>query len=208
MSDLTLYSMPSSGNSYKVRLLLALLGYAYRHVACENASPELADAKATGKAPLGKVPALELGNGEIIAESNAILCFLADSTRWLPGDGVSRAKVLGWMFFEQNRHEPIIAVRASLNFYPERRAQATPERMAELAGAGHAVLEILDDHLASREWFEAGRPTVADIALYAYTHTAGTRGGFEMDNFPAVNAWLARVASLPGYIGLDEIPGG
>lgn len=206
MTDLTLYSMPSSGNSYKVRLLLALLGRAYTHVACEAGSDALAAAKAAGKTPMGKVPALELADGEILTESNAILCWLAEGTAWLPADPLTRARVLAWMFFEQNRHEPVIAVRASLRCYPERAAEATPERMAALLEAGHEVLSVIETRLTGRDWLEGDAPTVADIALYAYTHTAGSRGGYEMDRFPAITAWCARMAALPGYVGLDDIP--
>lgn len=206
MTDLTLYSMPSSGNSYKVRLLLALLNRSYTHVACEAGSEALAAAKTAGKAPMGKVPALELADGEILTESNAILCWLAEGTAWLPTDPLTRARVLAWMFFEQNRHEPVIAVRASLRCYPERAAEATPERMAALLEAGHEVLSAIENRLAGRDWLEGDAPTVADIALYAYTHTAGSRGGYEMDRFPAITAWCARIAALSGYVGLDDIP--
>ena len=114
---LTLYSMPSSGNSYKARLLLALLGRAYRHVALENETPEIAAAHVEGILPLGKLPVLELDDGTRLPESNAILCYLAEGTGWMPVDPVTRARALGWMFWEQNQHEGVIAVRAALRRY-------------------------------------------------------------------------------------------
>ncbi len=204
MTDLTLYSMPSSGNSYKVRLLLALLGQDYRHVPCETQSAELEQAKAEGHLPLGKLPALHLGDGTVLSESNAILWYLAAGSEWVPGDPLTQAQMLGWMFFEQNRHEPVVAVRASLNSYPHLKDQAVPQVMAELLENGHALLQLMEDHLQGRDWFAGQAPSLADIALYAYTHTAGTRGGFEMDRFPALNAWCARMAALPGYVGLFD----
>lgn len=206
MPDLTLFSMPSSGNSYKARLLLALLGRAYIHVAMEYETPELAEAHANGTLPLGKLPVLLLPSGEAIPESNAILAYLADGTDWIPTDPVARAHMLGWMFWEQNQHEGVIAVRAALRVYKSRAHLATPERMAELLEAGHSILGQMETHLKEREWFVGQTPTVADISLYAYTHTAGTKGGFEMSRFPAVTDWCSRIAALPGHVGLTDLP--
>lgn len=206
MTDLTLYSMPSSGNSYKARLLLALLNRAYKHVGMEYETKALNDAHASGTLPLGKVPVLVLPDGTAIPESNAILCYLAEGTDWMPTDPVARALVLGWMFWEQNQHEGTIAVRAALLKYKSRAHLATPERLAELLEAGHGILQRMEDHLAEAEWLVGTGPTIADISLYAYTHSAGTFGGFEMDRFPAINRWLDRMTALPGYVGLDDIP--
>ena len=206
MTELTLYSMPSSGNSYKVRLLLAHLGRPYRHVGMEYLTPELEQAHAQGLLPLKKMPTLELADGTRLPESNAILCYLAEGTGWLRADPLTRAQVLAWMFWEQNQHEGVIAVRAALLVYEHRKHLATPERMAELLDRGHEVLGQMEAHLADHDWLAAGRPTIADLSLYAYTHSAGEKGGFDMSRFPAVNAWLARVAALPGHIALDDIP--
>ncbi len=206
MTDLTLYSMPSSGNSYKVRLLLALLGLSYRHVALEYETPELAKAHRDGTLPLGKLPVLELPDGTAIPESNAILCYLAEGTDWMPDDPIRRAHALGWMFWEQNQHEGVIAVRAAILTYPSRAHLATPERLAGLLDRGHSLLGQMDRHLDGRNWFVGDRPGVADISLYAYTHTAGSKGGFDLDRFPHIQGWLARVAALPGYVGLTEMP--
>ena len=206
MTDLTLYSMPSSGNSYKARLLLALMGRTYDHIGMEYETEALADAHAGGKLPLGKLPVLMLADGTMIPESNAILCYLAEGTEWMPNDPVDRAHVLGWMFWEQNQHEGVIAVRAALQRYESRAHLATPERLAELLEVGHGILGRMEAHLAAHDWLVGHGPTVADLSLYAYTHTAGTYGGFDMARFPAINRWLDRIVALPGYVGLDDIP--
>jgi glutathione S-transferase len=204
--SLTLYSMPSSGNSYKVRLLLALLGQPYTHIPCEAGSDALSEAKAEGKAPLGKLPVLHLANGRVLSESNAILWYMGAGTDWVPADPFAQAQMLAWMFFEQNRHEPVIAVRAALRCYPERAHLATPERMAALLDEGHSLLALMEDALQGRDWFCGPTPTIADIALYGYTCTAGRRGGYDMARFAAVHAWCARIAALPNYITLEHQP--
>ena len=204
MTDLTLYSMPSSGNSYKVRLKLALEGRAYSHVPIETNTPELAEAKAAGHLPLGKLPALHLPDGTILTESNAILWYLGQGTAWMPEGALEQAQMLAWMFFEQNRHEPVVAVRASLATYPHLAHEATPERMAGLLDEGHAILSLMEDALDARDWICGPSPTLADISLYAYTHTAGSRGGYDMTRFPHLTEWCARMAALPGYVGLMD----
>jgi len=204
MTDLTLYSMPSSGNSYKVRLMLALEGRTYAHVPIETDTRELTEAKAAGHLPLGKLPALHLPDGTILTESNAILWYLGHGTGWVPEDALAQARMLAWMFFEQNRHEPVVAVHASLATYPHLAHDATPERMADLLDQGHAILALMEDALDGQDWFCGTSPTLADIALYGYTHTAGTRGGFDMGRFPRLSAWCDRVAALPGHVGLMD----
>ncbi|TBN39471.1 glutathione S-transferase family protein [Paracoccus subflavus] len=196
-----LYSMPSSGNSYKVRLLLALLGQAAEVVDCEPGSDSLDRAKAG--LPFGKVPGLVLEDGRILAESDAILWYLGEGSRFIPMDSVTRAQMLSWMFWEQYTHEPVIAVRAALRSYPDRAAAATPERLSDLLDRGHAVLQVMEDRLADRDWLVGDAASLADICLYAYTHTAGERGGFDMARFPAIIRWLDRLAGLPGYVGID-----
>ena len=206
MTDLTLYSMPSSGNSYKVRLLLALLGQSYRHVGMEYETSALESAHAEKRLPLKKLPVLELADGTRIPESNAILCYLAEGTDWMPTDPLTRAQTLAWMFWEQNQHEGVVAVRAALLTYESRKHLATPERLAELLEAGHERLAQMEARLSDHDWIATDHPTVADLSLYAYTHTADSKGGFEMDRFPAINRWIERIKALPGYVGLDDIP--
>ncbi|MBU2957130.1 glutathione S-transferase family protein [Paracoccus sp. 1_MG-2023] len=199
-----LYSMPSSGNSYKVRLLLALTGRACEIVDVEDGSEALIEAKTAGALPFGKAPVLHLEDGRTLPESNAILCWLGEGTRFWPGDAFDRATMMSWMFWEQNQHEGVIAVRAALRCYPSRASLATPDRMEDLLIRGHALLSVMERRLEVADWLAGEAATLADVALYAYTHTAGSRGGFEMDRFPAVNAWLARVAGLPNHVGLDD----
>lgn len=195
---LTLYAMPSSGNSYKVRLLLHKLSRPYLQVDCENNSPEWQAERA--KAPFGKLPFLKREDGSILPESNAILWSLAEGTRFLPSAPQERADALAWMFWEQTRHEPVVAVRQSLRIYPERAAQATPARMAELLTAGQDALAVMERHLCAKDWFAGPAFSVADIALYAYTHSAEDRGGFTLG--PATREWLARCAQDPRHIPL------
>lgn len=197
-----LYSMPSSGNSYKIRLLLALTGRRAEIVDCEYGSRALSEAQASGVLPYGKVPALVLGDGQVLAESNAILWYLGEGSDFIPDAPVARAQMLGWMFWEQYNHEPVIAVRSALLTYPEKMAAATPGRLAELLDRGHGVLDVMERRLSVGDWLVGDAISLADICLYGYTHTAGTRGGFEMQRFPAINDWLARVAAKPGYKGL------
>jgi glutathione S-transferase len=199
-----LYSMPSSGNSYKVRLLLALLGQNCEIVDVEDSSEALFAAKSEGKLPFGKAPVLHLDDGRMLPESNAILTHLGEGTGFVPGDSFARAEMLSWMFWEQNQHEGVIAMRAALLYYPSRKSLATPERMEDLLIRGNAILSVMEKHLATRDWLVGDAVSLADICLYGYTHTAGSRGGYEMDRFPAIGAWLARVTALPGYVGLDD----
>lgn len=199
-----LYSMPSSGNSHKVRLLLSLLGRDCDIVDVEYQTEALDSARAAGRLPFGKAPVLELDDGQLLPESNAILVWLGEGTDFVPADALDCARMLSWMFWEQNQHEGVVAVRAALLTYPHRRAQATPERLAELLERGHALLQVIEDRLDGRDWLVGDGPTLADICLYAYTHTAGSRGGFDMARFPAIGRWLDRIAALPGYRGLED----
>jgi len=206
MTDLTLFSMPSSGNSYKVRLLLALLGRSYTHVGMEYETAALENAHAEKRLPLKKLPVLELPDGTRIPESNAILCYLAEGTAWMPDEPVARAKTLAWMFWEQNQHEGVIAVRAALLTYASRKHLATPDRLAELLERGNALLGQMEEHLQTVPWFVGDTPRIADVSLYAYTHSAESKGGYDLTPFPAIRAWLDRMAALPDHITLDDIP--
>lgn len=196
--------MPSSGNSYKVRLLLSLLRMDVETVDLEDQTPAIEKAKAQGQLPFQKAPVLQLDDRTLLPESNAILWYLGEGSPFVPAAQSARAQMLSWMFWEQNQHEPVIAVRAALRSYPHRRHLATPERMAELLDRGHALLQIMQDRLASRDWLAGDAPSLADICLYGYTHPAGSVGGFEMSRFPALTGWLARMAALPGYVALDD----
>lgn len=200
---LTLYSMPSSGNSYKVRLLLAKRGINFHHVAAEYGSGVTTSEAFRAKSPNGKVPLLELEDGRVIAESNAILLYLGEGTRFVPDDRYARAKMHEWMFFEQNYHESTIAVRGAILNYPHRAQSRTPENLANLLQGGHRALGVMEAQLSKTMFIGGNQITAADLCLYPYTHSAGSLGGFEMQQFPFVNRWLQRVANDPGHVGIE-----
>lgn len=203
---LTLWSMPSSGNSYKVRLLLAHLGLPFRHVPAEQGSGVTTSAEFRAINPAGKVPLLVLEDGRTLRESNAILLYLGDGTRFVPDDRYARALVHQWMFFEQYSHEPAIAVRAGILTYDDRAHLRSPEILDPLLDKGHAALELMERQLEATPFLAGDALSVADICLYAYTHSAGDKGGFEMERFPAVNRWIERVAAEPGHVPLEWLP--
>ena len=196
---LTLYEQHDSGNCYKVRLLLSHLGRPYRTVAVSSLDGSTRTAAFLAKNPIGKVPTIEFEDGRCLAESNAILLHFAEGTRLLPQDAYDRAKAYEWLFFEQYSHEPAIAVRRALTLYPERRRDATPQRMAQLLAAGERALAVLNNRLAHADWFAGSAFSIADIALYAYTHRAD-EGGFELAAYPAIVRWVAQVAELRGHV--------
>jgi glutathione S-transferase len=191
-----LYNSQVSGNCYKVRLLFAHLGIEYeRHeldVVDRSNRPELLGSLNPGL----RVPTLVLDDGRALAESDAILFYFAEGTEYLPEDAFERAQVLQWMFFEQYSHEPYIAVaRMRAMFGIE---VSDDEREARRRG-GEAALKAMEGHLTDRSFLVADRYTIADIALYAYTHVA-PEGGFELEPYPAIGAWLRRVATEPGHV--------
>lgn len=199
---LTLYDFLESGNAYKVRLILAQLGVPFRRVEVDIIKGESRTPEFLRKFPNGRIPAIEFDDGRMLFESNAIACYLAEGTPLMPTERFVRAQVLQWMFFEQYSHEPYIAVARFLALYPD----VPDERRAELARImklGYAALGVMETHLNGREWFVGKRYSVADIALYAYTHVAH-EGGFDLARFPAVRAWLDRVRSQPGYVPITQ----
>ena len=200
-----IYGMTDSGNCYKPRLLLAKLGRPFVHVETNSRDGSTRTPAYLAKNANGKVPLLELDDGRFLAESNAILLHLAEGTRFLPDDAYARAQVYQWLFFEQYSHEPQIAVRRSLITYPERATWATPERMAALLEGGNKALGVMEAQLQRTPFLVGDTMTVADIALYAYTHDAKV-GGYDLDSFPAVTAWLDRVAAEPGHVAMDWQP--
>jgi glutathione S-transferase len=196
-----LYNSQVSGNCYKVRLLLALLGIPYERVELDVIDRSNRREVLGGKNPALRVPTLELDDGRHLAESNAILWYLADGTPYVPAERLERAQVLQWMFFEQYEIEPNLAVaRFWISILGERDARA-----AELEGkwsAGNRALAALDEHLDGREWLVGDAYSVADISLYGYTHVA-PEGGFDLEQRPAVRAWLDRVAGRPGHMPIE-----
>ena len=202
---LTIYSQPDSGNCYKPRLLLAKLGKPFKHIAVSALDGSTRTPEYLAKNPNGKVPLLELEDGRFIAESNAILLHLAEGTAYLPKDAYERALVYQWLFFEQYSHEPYVAVRRALMVYPERARDATPERLASTLVGGDKALSVMETQLKKTPFLAGDTISIADIALYAYTHEAH-RGGFNMDQYLAVQAWLARVAADKGHVPMDWLP--
>jgi len=198
---LRLYDYLPSGNGYKVRLLLHQLHLPFERVELDIVQGATRTPAFLDKNPNGRVPVLELDDGRVIAESNAIQWYLADGTALLPADRLERAQVLQWMFFEQYSHEPYIAV---VRFWVHTgMATRRPAEVAERRERGYQALAVMDRHLEHRRFFVGERYTIADIALYAYTHVAA-EGGFELAGFPAVGAWLARVAQQPDHIPITQ----
>ena len=199
---ITIYGKRSSGNCYKLQLLLDQLGHDYRWIEVDSTRGETRTAEYLAKNPNGKVPLLEIDDGRRLAESNAILCYLAEGTPLLPSDAWLRAQTLQWLFFEQYSHEPYIAVARFISLYlpayHPRRAE-----LPQLHEQGAKALALMEGQLASHEWLAGERYSIADIALYAYTHCAAD-GGFDLAVYPSVSAWLARVKAQPGHSPLQR----
>ena len=192
-----LYDSQESGNCYKVRLLLAHLGVAYERHAVDVVDRSNRAGLLGELNPALRVPTLVLDDGRPLAESNAILCYFADGTPYLPDDRYERAQVLQWLFFEQYSHEPYIAV---VRFWVAVSDAPPPEAEIEARRrGGYGALDALDRHLASRAFLVGERYTIADICLYAYTHVAD-EGGFDMRRYEAIRGWLDRVAGQPGHV--------
>jgi glutathione S-transferase len=200
---LRLHDNASSGNGYKVRLLLALLDRPFERIEYDIDRGATRTPEFLGKNLNGRIPVLELEDGRFLAESDAILVYLAEGTRFLPQDRYERALALQWMFFEQYSHEPNIATlrywitHGLLN--DERRLMVEGKRRQ-----GDAALGVMERHLEGRRYFVGERYSVADIALYAYTHVAD-EGGFDLARYSAVRRWLDRVASEPGHIPITKV---
>jgi len=196
-----LYDSPISGNCYKVRLLLAHLGIPYGRISLDVVDRSSRPEVLGGLNPALRVPTLVLDDGRPLGESGAILWYFGEGTRFVPTDRYERARMLQWMFFEQYDHEPAIAVVRFWVKYSGR-PEAFADRLAERVAAGERALAAMEQHLADREFFVGGSPTLADIALYAYTHVAD-EGGFDLGPYPAVGAWLERIAAMPGHVPID-----
>ena len=193
----------SSGNAYKVRLMLSQLGIAFERIDYDIDRAETRTPEFLAKNPNGRIPLLELSPGRFLPESNAILCYLAEDTQFMPADRLQRAQVMQWLFFEQYNHEPNIAtVRFWITHHVEMtefRRIALPVKRKE----GIAALGVMEQHLAERDWFVGTAYSIADIALYAYTHVAH-EGGFDLGPFPAIRRWLARVAAEPSHVIITD----
>ena len=201
---MTLYDYLDSGNGYKIRLLLAQLGRHYRWRELDIMHGGTRTPEFLRKNPNGRIPAIELEDGSCLAESDAILWYLAEGSPYVPNEALARAQVLQWMFFEQYSHEPYVATPR----YIVKHLPADSPRQAELPKRleqGRAALAVMEQHLASRQYFVGERYSIADIALYAYTHVAH-EAHLDLAPYPAVRAWLARVAGQPRHIPITFRP--
>jgi glutathione S-transferase len=201
---ITLYDYLDSGNGFKIRLLLAHLKLPYRWIEKDILANQTRTPEFLAKNPNGRIPALELEDGTVIAESNAILWYLAEGSPFIPDNRLRRAQVLQWMFFEQYSHEPYVATpRFIVKHMPadSPRHAELPDRMAR----GRAALAVMDSHLTREPFFVGGTYTLADIALYAYTHVC-PEAGFDLAPYKAVRAWMERIAGQPGHVALYQRP--
>jgi glutathione S-transferase len=199
---LRLHDYAASGNCYKVRLLLALLGLRYERVAVDIFGGDTLTDEYARVNPLRETPVLETDDGGLIAQSNAILWYLAEGTDYLPGDRPSRAQVLQWQFFEQERVMPGLGGTRFRRVTG--RAELDPAGDARRFQTGIEALGTLDAHLGPREWLVGERPSIADLSVFAYTHVAED-AGFELERYPAVGRWLDRVRALPRFVE-DLVP--
>jgi glutathione S-transferase len=198
-----LYDYLPSGNGYKVRLLLTQLGVPFERVELDIIKGATRTPEFLRKFPNGRIPAIELDDGRLLFESNAIISYFAEGTPFLPADRFQRAQVLQWLFFEQYSHEPYIASVRYLVIHPEVKDPRRSIIETLMRPRGYDALGVMEGHLKSREWFVGEHYSVADIALYAYTHVAD-EGGFDLTDYPSIRAWLERVRSQPRYIPITQ----
>ena len=200
---ITVYGYSVSGNCHKVRLLLEQLGRPYTWVEIDSSKGATRTPEFLAKNANGRVPLLELGDGRVMAESNAILYWLAEGSRYFTGDAWQRAQTLGWMFFEQYSHEPYVAVARFIRGWTP---SDSPRRAVELPRCverGHQALAVMERHLAAQRWFSGTQYGIADIALFAYTDVA-KHGGFDLAAYPALRDWLARVRATPRFVAMPD----
>lgn len=200
---ITVYGYSPSGNCHKLRMLLGNLGRKYHWVETDSAHGATRTPEYLAKNANGKVPIIELDNGHVLAESNAILCYLSDGTKVFAGDAWQRAQTLSWMFFEQYSHEPYIAVaRFICGWTPADSPRRTD--LPRLREHGIQALTVMEKHLGANAWFSGADYGIADIALFGYTHCAAD-GGFDLAARPAIRDWLDRVRAEPGFVPMPPI---
>jgi glutathione S-transferase len=195
----TLYGDSLSGNCWKPAFMLRQRGWPFRWVETSVIARATRTPAFLAKNPNGRVPLLERSDGRVLAESNAMLLYLGEGTPWVPADEWSRAKVYEWLFFEQYSHEPYIATARFLAIKQRRLGEDHAAKIAERTPGGYAALGVMDQTLAVTPFLVGDAPTIADVALYAYTHVAH-EGGFQLARFPAVVAWLERFAARPEFV--------
>ncbi len=201
---IAVYGMGVSGNCYKVRLLLELLQLPYRWIEVDSAHGACRTPGFLALNPNGKVPIVVLDDGRVLAESNAILYFLAQGTAWFSGDDFERARCLSWMFFEQYSHEPYVAVARFIRGWTATDSDRRGAELARCLDRGHHALAVMQRHLEAAPWFSGRARGIADIALHAYTHCA-EQGGFDLARYPAIVRWLAELEALPGFVPMPDV---
>lgn len=202
MEILRLYDFLPSGNGYKIRLLLTQMGMPFERVEVNITKNESRTPEFLSKNPNGRIPVLEVEPGKYLAESNAIMVYLSEGTEFLPYDRFLRAQVLQWLFFEQYSHEPYIATsRFWISILGK--AQEYHSAIEQKREPGYAALRTMEKHLSNHTFLVGERYTIADISLFAYTHVAN-EGGFDLTQFPAIQAWIERVKAQPSYISITE----
>ena len=197
-----LYDFLPSGNGYKVRLLLTQLEISFELILLNILKEETRTPEFLVKNPNGKIPVLEIESNKFLSESNAIIYYLSQGTDYFPDDKYQQARVMQWLFFEQYSHEPNIATP---RFWITELKQENKykEQIEQKRKLGYAALKVMEQHLEKHDFFVADRYTIADIALYAYTHVAD-EGGFDLDDFPSIKTWFKRIESQPNYITIDD----
>ncbi len=197
-----LYDFLPSGNSYKVRLLLNLLNIDYERIDVNILNQETRTPEFLAKNPNGRIPLLEIASGKFIVESNAILYYLSQGTKYFPQDKYAQAQVMQWLFFEQYSHEPFIAT-ARYWIAILKQPEKNPEQLKYKHRLGNAALKVMEQHLSSHNYFVGETYTIADISLYAYTHVAD-EGGFDLKKYPLIIAWLKRIKEHPQHILISD----
>jgi glutathione S-transferase len=197
---LTLDGRAPAGNCWKAAQILRLTGREFRWVEVDTNGGETRTPAFLARSPMGKVPVVEGTDGTVIAESNAILAHFAEGTDWLPPPGLARTRVFEWLFWEQYSHEPFIAVARNICAFL-RTADANAARLEQCRIGGERALDVMEGRLRHGDWLTDAGPTIADLALFAYTHVAD-EGGFDLGRWPAVLSWIARLRALPGIVPL------
>ncbi len=200
---ITIHGYSPSGNCHKLRMLLGHLGREHRWIETDSARGATRTPGYLAKNPNGKVPMLETEDGRILVESNAILVWLAEGTRYFGGDAWQRAQTLSWMFFEQYSHEPYIAVARFVCGWTPMDSERRKD-LPRLRERGNQALAVMQRHLETQTWFSGDSYGIADIALFCYTHCAAD-GGFDLSRYPAVRDWLDRVRDEPGFVAMPPI---
>ncbi|MDD9964726.1 MAG: glutathione S-transferase family protein [Myxococcales bacterium] len=200
----TLYDFLSSGNGYKVRLALAHLQLPYRYEEVDLVRGESRTSEFLARNPVGKIPVLVLADGTVLCESNAILWWLCEDSDWMPEGRLARQRVLQWMSFEQYNHEPTVAVLRARALHPEFGTLSEAQR-TDLLKRGHLALDVMEQTLSRRPFLVEDQLSIADVALYAYTHVAH-QGGYDLHRYSGIRAWLARCRQGLPALRIDETP--